>query len=249
MLEDIEMTSTAQLLRKIIDDIKAIDKVVIYSRTFSKDLYILSTRISHIRRDVLKTNNKELFKDELEDFVANLKWYIDIISSKYIRIRLIVMLLITFYTILSISLIAAAKELLLFLMNSMLWSSIIVLMLFLLNLSFAILATASLPIIYMLLMIIAILVEKSLAYYVPLSLHGVAAVIGVWFLLMNIDNYKQLNLAAEYFSRELHDIIEVAHGIFKKIEKWEIDTKKYLSIYGDKAYELIKYIHDVQKLA
>ncbi|MEM4683082.1 MAG: hypothetical protein QXR37_07040, partial [Ignisphaera sp.] len=188
---------------------------------------------------------------EIENFITNIDRVVNNIRSNYIRTKFIVILLTTLYVITSISITAltVATENTLISVNMILWLNIAIVTLLLLDIQSSLFFITALPLVSMIMVLINIGLEVDKMRYV-LMLHIIASIIALLFLSQNIDNYKKLMLTAFNLEKKLHHLAEVIHELFsKKQVEASVDLEKYLNIYGDKAYELIKYISDMQKLS
>lgn len=251
-LKSVGMENVASSIEKSIGSVREIEKVAIYSKKYVDTLNKLYNMISYVHENISKIG-KELLRDELKNIISNLETATSYIRSRYERTKFIAILLTTLYAITSISLIAsaAATEGALISANMILWLNIVVLTLFLLNMSSTLFIVLILPIASMFATIISTGIEKDIAHHALISmLHVVALIIAVMFLTQNISNYKHLSLVVLNIEKKLHNLAESIHELFsEKGAEVQIDIEKYLSLYSDKAYELIKYISDIQKLS
>ncbi|MEM1896973.1 MAG: hypothetical protein QXW05_00220 [Ignisphaera sp.] len=252
ILKNIGMESTAQRLEKSIDNFREIEKVTIFSGKYIDMFNEFYGMISHINEKIQnQKESKEVIKSEIENFITNIDRVVNNIRSNYIRTKFIVILLTTLYVITSISITAltVATENTLISVNIILWLNIAIVTLLLFDIQSSLFFITALPLVSMIMVLINIGLEVDKMRYV-LMLHIIASIIALLFLSQNIDNYKKLMLTAFNLEKKLHHLAEVIHELFsKKQVEASVDLEKYLNIYGDKAYELIKYISDMQKLS
>ncbi|MEM1541677.1 MAG: hypothetical protein QXV82_03450 [Ignisphaera sp.] len=245
------MESTAQRLEKSIYNLREIEKVTIFSRKYVDMFNGFYDMVSHISEKIHnQKESKEVVKNELENLINNIDNVVNNICSKYIRTKFTVILLTTLYVIASISATAsiAATESTLILVNMILWLNIAVVALLLLDIQSSLFFVTALPLVSM----IATFTNTGLGVdkmRYALILHIVASIIALLFLSQNIDNYKKLMLTIFNLEKKLHHLAESIYELFSKKQVKTVDLEKYLNIYSDKAYELIRYINDMQKLS
>lgn len=240
----------ASSLRLLVNKVKDIEKVSIYTKMMVALIKDLDMKIKAISEKISREGMEEL-KICVEELLNIFNKTIHNILDSYAKSKLIFVILVALYTITTMRVVA------LYLMPEvavpsiivLLWLSMTILISTLLNLTLTIFIIPTMPLLSITISIAYLKLDSFPTYYF-LALHIIALAISMLFITNNVERFKALKMVLLSLENTMTNLINTIKGFTKISMQISItDVGKYTDIYGNETYELIKYINDMQKLA
>lgn len=247
-LESRNMGSLAQSLHTTTMNMKIVGRISIFTYGVSRVFKDLSEEIDKISKRS-KEEPSTIFEG-LRDFVGMLSEAIPLAWSKYTRMKMVVLLLSVIYTITTMNFvntyvtqwIASITTFILLCLGLALTTSITLdLMLSSFLIPLIPLVSAATPVIdvetFNQIKILAIVV------------HTVILVVSLVFVVKNIKEYIIARKSLANIVYNIENLIEVLRSAKIPEKQPYSDISMFTEIYGDKIFELIKYVNDMRKLS
>lgn len=234
----------------LVPRIRVLGKIAIF--TYSIVLFIksLNEKIRNIIKE-LTEKNTERVKEYIESLLNLLDTGISNIICSYSRTKILLIMLIISY--ISFSMIIMSNYVPVHISTIYVWTllciGIILFMFISLDLSMAILFIPIIPITTAIFSLY-IGLENLILKLLLLLLNIVILIISIGFIMYNINYYNVLKVYLNDLEKNIVQFAKAIKGLSKiELKPTHLDIDKLMvEIYGDKAYELIKYVNDIRKL-
>uniref|UniRef100_A0A7C2ZP96 Uncharacterized protein n=1 Tax=Ignisphaera aggregans TaxID=334771 RepID=A0A7C2ZP96_9CREN len=248
-LESRGMLTVAQNMQNTASILKRMEKICIYTRFIVSSFKSLNSSLKDATKSI--GENAAALAEVMNRIAQDFANTLTIVEKAYVRTKIVLMFLVTLYVISFINIIntSVSPAITAFIWTALLLSeglvAVTLLMLDLSTSAFVIplipatTAVASLFSTRIVLVVVLVLVNVMLLAF------------SLFFVFRMLSNYK---LVKQY----LEEILESVEGLLRLVRessiqqatfRTEVNEEVFAAIYGDKAYELIKYLNDMQKLA
>lgn len=246
-LEARNLNDLALSFSSLANKVKEIEKISIYSKKTALLLQNLNEETKNIAERIAR-GGTNVVREQMEKLLELYDKTIYKVLHTYLKTRIIVVLFITLYTIVSAKgvTIHIYPDIASAFMVTLLWMGTTLLAAILLNLS---MATFMMPLIPLTSAIAFIHTEHNIVSLCYIVLHITTLVILSIFIVRNINSYRMLKSSLADLERSLSGLINNIRNVVRLYDQTvDRDMSRYIDIYYDKAYELIKYVNDMRKL-
>jgi hypothetical protein len=245
-LERIGVESLALLIRDTVKKLRIVKRISFSTYTMFRIFKELANDIEEISRHAVEDPTTIL--ENLKRFITSLTDALSIIWRRYEKTKILILIMETIYIMITINTLEYyIPNNIAFIAKSILLALglifIITLTLGLTSSLFLILSIPSVPIVASMIS----LEQSDYLKLIALTTHIVALALSTYFVSKSIWIYVNVK-------RSLVKIAIAVENVAKILKSLEIRTKPsidisiYTDVYGDKIFELIKYLEDMQKL-
>ncbi|MEM1526052.1 MAG: hypothetical protein QW775_07010 [Ignisphaera sp.] len=246
-LESKNMRNLAQNLRTLMVKMKPLEKMCFFTNNIIPFFRELEEKARSITKKVTETPST--VREELKDLIQTMNNILTLVANNYTKSKMLILFISVLYTIVSMRLVNIFVSSL----TSLVITSILLCQGLALVLTISIDLTLSLfiiPSIPLTSIIALILITNTLDYMNTLIMvfHIITLALSVIFMFMNIRGYKLVKRILIELAVNIEKLINIVRETPPSITPPTMDLITYTDVYVDKAYELIKYVNDMQKL-
>ncbi|MEM3980308.1 MAG: hypothetical protein QXF79_03510 [Ignisphaera sp.] len=246
-LESKNMKNLAQTLQVLVIKMKTLEKLCLFTNNIISSFRELEEKAKDITKKAIETPTTA--SEGLKDLAQALVESLTLITNNYTKLKAFILSVLTVYTIISMRLV-----------NIFVNPSIsLIITPILLCQGLALVFTLSTDLTVSLFIIPSIPLTSIVTLYLTVNnfdqtnalimlFHVITLALSTIFVSKNVKGYNSI----KRILTELAITIEKLTDIIKKTTKVipsTIDLTMYTDVYGDKAYELIKYLNDIRKLS
>lgn len=246
-LESRSMENLAQSVQSIIMKMKAVEKMFFFTYGIAKVFKELSEEMKNLSNRV-KEEPSSIFEG-LKGFARTTSEVMPNVLSKYTRLKTLILFLSIVYTVVAMSFanVYIAQSIASITTHLLLCLGLILIIAMTLDLALSLFIIPLIPFTSIISLILSI-EPLNQPKILVLTLHFTALFISLIFITKSIKEYNIIKKSLTDIMNCIEDIIEILRST--KLEKpSSADLSAYAEIYGDKVFELIKYVNDMQKLS
>jgi hypothetical protein len=245
-LEKKNVENLAQSLRDVVTKIRIIKKMSFFTNSTSKVFKDLAEEIGGIYKHA-KEDPSSIFEG-LKDFIRSLAEALPITWSKYEKTKTFILFLTTVYTMITMNFVnySLTVSIAPIAMFVLLILGLIFIITLTLGLTFSLFTMTSIPLTST---IISILDVENFSYskIIAIVSHGTALALSIIFTSKSAKHYVNVKKSLISIASIVENIVEILKSVEAKISP-SINLSMYIEIYGDKVFELVRYIEDMQKI-
>lgn len=247
-LESKNMRSLAQNLRILMVRMKTLEKMCFFTNSITSSFKELEEKTKSITKKVTETPST--VREELKDLVQAMSDTLTLATNNYTKSKMFILFIIVLYTIVSMRLvnIFADPSVSLAITSILLCQGLVLVLTISIDLTLSLFIIPSIPSTS----IIALNLVANILDHINaliMMIHIITLALSVVFIFMNIRGYRLVKRILIELAVNIEKLTNIIRETSSKITPPTTDLIAYTSVYVDKAYELIKYVNDMQKLS